>query len=65
MNVNTFGRAHRGQRGNGSGKSAIEIGVFLEHVFSRAAEFFLQLSQLLFDTQNRQLLWSHAAGVAR
>jgi hypothetical protein len=27
-----------------SGKSAIEVGVFLKHVFRRVAEFFLKLT---------------------
>jgi hypothetical protein len=45
-----------GKIGSASGKSAIEVRILLKHVFSRSTEFVLDLSKLLLDTQDRQLL---------
>jgi len=37
---------------NALGKPAIEVGIFLQRVSSRAAEFFFHLSKLFFNAQN-------------
>jgi hypothetical protein len=38
-----------GEIGTASGKSSIKVGILLKRVFSRATEFVLKLSKLLFD----------------